>query len=240
VCSPSFFHSGSTGDVIYSLPTIIALSENKPAHVYLSPGTSQATFPRAYAESLLPLLRSQPYIGTAGLANGGRIDYDLDRFRRCGLNLAAFSIARWYQAVWPISLDLSRPWLNVTPSEQFRGKIVLNRTTRYRNAKLSYSFLSGREDVVFVGTREEAAEIGGTVHRIPCFTARNFLELAQWIAGCRLFVGNQSSCFALAEALKVNRVLEVCPSTPNVIPEGPGAWLAFDQEKVRQALDLLE
>ena len=227
--SPSFLHSGSTGDVIYSLPTVAALSEGKPASLYLFPGTPQATFPRPYAESLLPLLRSQSYIRVADLWHGGTVDYDLDRFRRVGLNLAAFSIARWYQAVWPISLDLSRPWISVEPSEQFAGKILFNRTTRYRNPKLSYSFLSGRDDVVFVGTREEAAEIGRTVHRVPCMTARNHLELAQWIAGCRLFIGNQSSCFALAEAMKVNRVLEVCPTTPNVIPEGPGAWLAFDQ-----------
>ena len=45
----------------------------------------------------------------------------------------------------------------------------------------------------------------------------NALDLAQTIAGCKFFIGNQSFSFAVAEAIKVKRVLEVCYETPNVI-----------------------
>jgi len=53
---------------------------------------------------------------------------------------------------------------------------------------------------------------------------QNFLELAEIIAGCKFFIGNQSFPFSLAEALKVNRVLEVYYSCPNVIVEGRNAF----------------
>ena len=46
------------------------------------------------------------------------------------------------------------------------------------------------------------------------------LELARAIAGAKFFIGNQSFFFAVAEALKVKRALEVCYQTPNVIVEG--------------------
>ena len=52
----------------------------------------------------------------------------------------------------------------------------------------------------------------------------NFLEFAGIIAGCKFFIGNQSFPFAVAEGLKVKRVLEVCFECPNVIPEGKDAY----------------
>jgi hypothetical protein len=52
----------------------------------------------------------------------------------------------------------------------------------------------------------------------------DFLEFARIIAGCKFFIGNQSFPYAVAEALKVNRALEVCFECPNVIPEGPNGY----------------
>ena len=51
----------------------------------------------------------------------------------------------------------------------------------------------------------------------------DFLEMASHINSCKLFVGNQSFPFSIAEGLKVNRVLELCTWCPNVIVAGGNA-----------------
>ncbi len=59
----------------------------------------------------------------------------------------------------------------------------------------------------------------------------DFLQLAQLIAGSRLFIGNQSLPFAIAEALKVNRLLEVYYKAPNVAVSGRNGYdFCFQQQ----------
>jgi ADP-heptose:LPS heptosyltransferase len=57
----------------------------------------------------------------------------------------------------------------------------------------------------------------------------DFLQLARVVKSARLFIGNQSFPYALAEALKVPRILEVCPLYPVVTPTGDNAGEAFFQ-----------
>jgi ADP-heptose:LPS heptosyltransferase len=51
--------------------------------------------------------------------------------------------------------------------------------------------------------------------------------MAECIASCKFFIGNQSSPFAVAEQLKVPRIVEVYPQAPNVIPTGGLAYDAY-------------
>jgi hypothetical protein len=68
----------------------------------------------------------------------------------------------------------------------------------------------------------------------------NALDLAQTIAGCKFFIGNQSFSFAVAEAIKVKRVLEVCYETPNVIPEGQNGYdFCFQPQFEKIVMDLI-
>jgi ADP-heptose:LPS heptosyltransferase len=65
--------------------------------------------------------------------------------------------------------------------------------------------------------------------------------MARVIRSARFFIGNQSFPFALAEALKVPRILEVCPQTPDVIPTGDHIGAAYFQQNfevlVRRFMD---
>ncbi len=58
----------------------------------------------------------------------------------------------------------------------------------------------------------------------------NFLELAAVIAGSKLFIGNQSFPFSIAEGLKATRLLEVYHRIPNVIPEGKNGYDFYFQK----------
>ena len=56
-------------------------------------------------------------------------------------------------------------------------------------------------------------------------TCNNFLEMAELIKNSKLFIGNQSSAFAIAEGLKVNRILEQSKDILNVYPLGKKGWI---------------
>jgi hypothetical protein len=111
------------------------------------------------------------------------------------------------------------------------GQILCNRTSRYRNEAIHYGFLQHQPlKVYFAGTMEEYAEFQSHVPKAVYLPIKNFLELAIYISSAKVFIGNQSFCFSLAEAMKTPRVLEVCSFAPNVIPSGPNGYDFYTQE----------
>ena len=64
-------------------------------------------------------------------------------------------------------------------------------------------------------------------------------SMATIINSCRLFIGNQSFPFSVAEGLKANRLLEVYPKAPNVIVEGAGANDFIYQPQFEYAVERL-
>jgi hypothetical protein len=133
--------------------------------------------------------------------------------------------------------DISKQWIDTHPS--FHGvvppewnKILINRTSRYQNQWINYFFLNKYEsDMAFVGLEKERDDFCRQWNlNIPLLQVNNFKELALAFRGCRFFIGNQSMCFALAEAMKIPRILEVCPFAPNVDPVGPLAYDFLYQE----------
>ncbi len=225
-------HSGHIGDVIYSLPMLKAFSEYCGVDLWLVSGapariergwthpTGTAMLNNKVIDGLLGLLTLQSYIKNCGVYTGVNVDIDLDLFRKTPLDLGRGSIARYYTPIWPIKLNLDDPWLAVNPVSGFEDFIVISRSSRYQNPVLDYSFLDRYSRKVFVGVESEFKEIKKIIPSIDFYKTESFIDLAAVIAGCRLFIGNQSSPFAIAEALKVNRILECYYDAPNVIPQG--------------------
>jgi hypothetical protein len=238
----TFSHSGNVGDIIYSLPTVISICKRKQqkAHFYLKTNTYATYYPnavhplgnirlnKAYAEALIPLLEAQDYIDKAAIYNDEEINIDLDSFRNFNLDMARIHLPRRYFYVFHANYNLAEPWLKVEPNPDVKDYILVNRTKRYRNLAISYKFLS-QYGPIFTGLEDEFEDFTKEVGRVSFFKAVNFLELAQIIAGCKLFIGNQSFAFSLAEALKVPRILEICSASPNVIPHGNRAWDFYTQ-----------
>jgi len=50
---------------------------------------------------------------------------------------------------------------------------------------------------------------------------KDFAETASVILGSQLFIGNQSMAYSIAEITGHNRILEVCPTAHNCIPQTP-------------------
>jgi hypothetical protein len=67
----------------------------------------------------------------------------------------------------------------------------------------------------------------------------DFLEMAQIIAGGKFFIGNQSFPYAIAEAMKVKRILEVCFYCPNVVIHGKDGYDFYFQKNFEQLVEKL-
>jgi hypothetical protein len=233
----NFHHSGLAGDAIYALPAMLDLARrvDRRPRLLLDP----RPLDWSGADRLLPLLAEQPGFDS-GLYAGEPIDIDLDRFRNLPFDLSRGYLARMYTLLLPCCPDLAAPWLMIEPDERYRGSIVVNRTSRYRNPGISYRFFGRYPDLLFLGLESEyenvRTEVGSRLRWVP---TADLAAAARVIAACRLFVGNQSSCFAIAEGLKVPRVLEVCPYCPNVIPHGSDGWDTLLQPHFEQVIELI-
>ena len=145
-------------------------------------------------------------------------------FRAFPFDYQKGNIARWYFNIFATSYDLSKPWIKVNPDESVKGKIVIARSIRYNAPDVDYSFLQKYNNVIFVGLPEEYELMKKAIPKLKYKQTDDFLSLARIIAGADFFIGNQSFPFALAEALKVPRILESYYLSPNVIPEGENAY----------------
>ncbi len=232
-----FKHTGHAGDVIYSIPAMKALANGKNIHLYFElhqPNrdfTKQMIHPNGNVmlneksvAMFAPLMQQQPDIQHFGAWNGEPIHYDLTAFRAFPFDYRMYSITRWYFLTFAVSADLGKPWLQVVPDKNFADKIVLARSSRYHTPGISYSFLSQYSNLFFVGVPDEYEAMKKEIPNLVYQPVNNFAELASIIAGAKLFIGNQSFPFSLAEALKVRRILEVYHQCPNVVPEGSDAY----------------
>jgi hypothetical protein len=245
-------HSGNAGDILYSLPAIrqACYNANDKAILYLhidQPANYMAGFVhplgnvmlnKYMATMLKPLLLATNFIEDVLIYTGQKVDYDLDKFRTIGLNLGAGNISRWYFQAFPeLTCDLNRPTIESHTAFLF-DCIVINRTERYQNGQLDYSILNDYDyEKHFLGTEHEFYLMSKNIKDLKYLKVYDFLQAAEIINNCKVFIGNQSMNFAIAEQLKSNRILEMYFGCPNVIPCGGKAYDVFNQNGFEYALN---
>lgn len=215
--------SGDHGDILYAMCAIKALGIEL-VYLNVNPkyklrGIGQTKFNEKGALMLKPLIESQPYIKEVKLYDGERVDYNLDLFRYIGdltyTNLC-YSILKSF-GVDPV--EMTKQWLFVEPVT--KGKpVLINKTDRYLNNNVDWnSFLEHYGPfMAFVGIQSEYDNfINEYKCDIPFYPTSDFLELAQLISGCSIFIGNQSSPYAIAEGLKKDTIQVVCDECPNCL-----------------------
>lgn len=207
----------------------------------------ESMFPGYAFDMMKPLIEAQPYVNSFQVWKGQEILVDMDVHRTKFIGMPYGSIHRWLGFCYPdTQCDLSKSWLEVPWSirplrqqdewlesvKQYNkayGKVLINRTSRYTKPYLTYWFMEKhKEDLMFCGLPEEHQKFQKDWgFELPLLVVSDFLELAIAIKCCRFFIGNQSMCFAIAEAMKTPRLLEVCEFAPNVIPMG---GIAYDYQ----------
>lgn len=226
----NFKHSGHLGDIIYAIPAMLSLAQGRKINLLMhlgQPGvySSKMKHPNGTAklnaksvELLTSLLLNQPQFNSIQVYTSQHVHYDLDLIHAYPLDLKMGSITHWYFWTFGITGDVTKPWLTATPDNSFKDAIVISRTQRYRTPGINYSFLQQYPRIVFIGLDAEYQDLKQEIPHLEHCPVKDFEHMARVIAGSKLFIGNQSFAYALAEALKVNRVLEIYPVCPNVIP----------------------
>lgn len=210
-----FSHSGDLGDVIYSLPTI-RKAGGGVLYLFNSPGKTTHVMTKERVEVIRPLLLQQPYIEDVKFWEEHEAqDHSLNGFRNhwaVDRNLADMHLGT-HGFDWT---GRQESWLQVDyPVGQF--PVIFARSPRYHGWGSLWPevYARYRDKAAFIGLESEYQEFAKLIG--PCTFARvsNFLEVARFIKGSKLFVGNQSAPAAIAEGLKVRMILEVCPWCAN-------------------------
>lgn len=117
------------------------------------------------------------------------------------------------------TFNSTEPWLEVTPSPSTKGRIVINRTGRYRNPFFMWGDVVKhyRHRLLFVGLNHEWREFIGHFGYVEFRPTGNMLETAELIAGSELFIGNQSCANAINEGLKHRSIQETDLNIPDCV-----------------------
>ena len=231
----NFLHSGHCGDLIYSLALIKELSKSHKCNLFIGVGkkikgayfkhpSKGVYIDNRIAKQILPLLKFQSFLNEVKIHSEESIDINLDLFRDLPISLN-FNSCRWYFHLTGAHVDLSAPYLNSTEHNSVKDKIIILRTFRYRNHFINYNFLNNvEESIVFIGLKEEFEDLKRDIPKLQHYEPENFFEMSQIIKSSKFFLGNQSPAFAIAEALKVPRLLECCPDFTVVQPIGGNCY----------------
>ncbi len=225
----NFHHRGSLGDIIYGLPLIISVGGGD---LYLRK--------RNHYEFLYSLLNRQDYIDNV-FCEDVLIDLpndfiNMDEFRKIHKKNSHKHLAICHLEILQQKFDISKPWIfNIEPIS--KSKIVINRTHRYHDREeIEWGLLRGCEkDCLFLGTKKEYHSFLKKYKlNIPHGECHDALDMAKIIKGSKLAVGNQSVFFAIAEALKHPRVLEVYYGKNNCQPQNENGYIYLDKKIIEK------
>lgn len=203
----TFRHSGSLGDMIFSLPIVKAL------------GGGLYYLRTDMAGSLKRLFEIQPYL-TIEVVNDqewkalkDEVTHDLDAFR--GQN--AVHVVDMHSLAFNVTIDKTQPYLfNVPPNKVSR--IVVNDTGRQRfpGDTINWELLRPYEkDCVFLGNdRDYEIFLEDRKMDIPRYRVDDLYDFARVIQGSELLVCNMSVGQTMAEGLKKPYVVDLYVGKP--------------------------
>jgi len=236
----TYRHSGTLGDLIYALYMIKKMGNDPDFQValYNVEATCQkygydpknivpehrGRFTEKDYAWLLPLLERQSYISKVSTWVQGdpEPDVDFDEFRGILYKTFEGNIIETYHRTFnmPFSRnDVMTPWLEADP---VRVKpIVVTRSFRCRpsngEAEWRNIIATGQleENAIFVGHPDEHKDFVDTFGvNIPYHPVKDFLELANIVAGADLVLCNQGFTYSLAVALGKDTIIEINKIVP--------------------------
>ena len=234
----NFLHSGHAADIVNLLPVIKELSLdhecnlfiniNKPLKFYYKHPAKGVFINEKIFKILKPLLDNQNYLNKVEVYKDQPIDIKLDMYRDMPIN-QLFDNITYASISTGIQPDYSQAFLNADDHSTINNKIIIQRTFRYRNDFINYSFLNDHKDLFFIGTEEEFLDLKKELKNLNFYDCKNFLDMASVIKSSKLVIANSSIAFPIAEGLKKPRLLEACPYFPAAQPHGFNAYNFYFQ-----------
>lgn len=227
---PTYRHAGDSGDMIAFLPVMRHYGRGV-LFIEAANYTRVKMTPDKYSP-LIALLEYQPYVEKVQQWIGQHTDICGNDFRaRMFKELRSHdspykskSLVDWQLETHGVPLSAkNEAWISV-PEARREAAVVFNRSARYHNPLFPWPSIVGRygKDAVFCGLPEEHQAFVRTFGPVPFLPTSDFMELAKVIAGCDLFIGNQSCPHMIASAMKKNIILEVWSHGPNALEYRPG------------------
>ncbi len=221
--------TGDLGDCIYLLNILKHLPGGPHdlvvRHSFLTKAKTADKALRLF-ENLKALVSSQNYVGAFKVcALDERVDWCSEDFRKLrhftpGETLMQAHLNHYCKMMKEqTTVPDNTPWLKVPPSISSKGRVVVNLTERYRNRTFPWQKVVEHygELLMFVGLEHEWRNFCTAYGRVDFQPTENMLQVAELIAGSELFIGNQSSAFAIAEGLKHPRIQETDLTFPDCI-----------------------
>ena len=232
----SFKHSGARGDLIYSLPALRALGGGS---LYVNRKNDSFFESKVSDEELSGIsefMSTQSYVKEVLDWEGRDVDIDLDQFRK--METSHHLLSETYLHKFGVSFDLSKPWIETDKIvANNRAEIVVSRTPRYHAPFDWAELIPWLDRSVFIGSQSEHVEFcNKTGFQIRHEVTKTWLELVRIILGSKLFIGNQSFAYSLAEGMKHPRILEVCLFCPNCDPQSSNGHVRLNQELIGKYL----
>lgn len=219
-------HTGKIGDCIYGMTV---LKQYGNCNLYLS--KERGEFTDKSIKFIKPLLEKQDYINKVEVfEEPQRIDMDITLFRK--VTSLKYTHLAWAQLMpFQQYMDLSNKWIHNIESKN-KAKIIISRTRRYYGF-FNYKRLLNEVDtskIGFIGLKEEYKKFCKDFKTIRKINIDNALEAASVIKGSNIYISNQNGLYAIGEAMKVPRMLSICPEAANVGPIGGEAYTSFDNK----------
>lgn len=228
----NFYHSGDLGDIIYSLPCIEALGGgnlilgNNNLYKHSIP-TIKIT--PNLVDQFKTILLNQSYIKNILFEHKIKINFNLNKFRYLfnkwnnnelsvleSNKLKQTNIIDLYKNEFGITNNLYiKKWLHTNYSTTL-SNIIINRTERYNNYNFPWKQIVNnfKNQIVFLGHKKEYEKFVLDFGNVSYYKT-NFKECLEILNGCKLFIGNQSFLYSLAEGLKIPTLQETDTYIPN-------------------------
>jgi hypothetical protein len=219
--SKTFLHSGARGDIIYSLPTVKCLGGG----ILYIEATGKYCIGKSIDVSdvghFKRLLTKADYIDDVLLWCGEPVQYNLNDFRTKGGNLFYGPLIQNHLNAFNVTFDLSKPWLEKNNyGRKYLSDIIINHSTRYPGRIKNWDVLKDYYDkITFIGFESEYYEFcKNNSLELKFYKVKSYLEIAEIILASKLYIGNQSFIYSIAEAFKIPRILSVYDVAPNCGP----------------------
>lgn len=213
-----FTHSGNSGDVIFSLPTINYLvGGKKEAILYIKPARyvygNQYDFLKDFLlqqdciKEVLPYYPPAPddwnYFRWPGL----KYDYDLDEARHQRNRGRIHIVKRYFDAFGIVNQDHTKAWLKIDDEKPAKIKYALIHLTprwnglQYDWKKIYHEAIERHKEVFFIGLKSEHEDFCNRFGWIPWMPTETMLDMARLIRDCAALYCNQTCGLAIAQGL---------------------------------------
>jgi len=221
---------GDLGDAVFLLGIIRQIPDG-PHTLCLRYGNSTkyrtaADIQRLY-DLIAPLAVSQSYIAEVKIIEPtDPVDWASEKFRENGLFFApgeSLMQAHLNNLITTHGIgrdfSLTEPWLTVEPDTHATGRVLINRTDRYRNHLFNWGDVVRHygHRLMFIGLPHEHQDFCNQFGKVIFIPTSTMLDVAELIAGSDLFIGNQSSANAINEGLKHRSIQETCLDIPDCV-----------------------